>query len=150
MSRKQTVYPPRIEKVLAEKYKDIIWKDVPGCEGHYKVSNKGHVLSVERTCRTWQGERRVRERLMKQRLSYSGKLKISAVVTKLSHPDFPATPFTIARLVLMTFYGDQLNKVPRHLDGDFKNNVLENLAWSTFSEIAKISKNGGYFKSSLS
>ena len=47
---------------MIEKEKEI-WKDVPGYEGYYKVSNMGNVISLNRTITYSNG----RVRLIKER-----------------------------------------------------------------------------------
>lgn len=118
------------------------WRDIPGFEGHYKVSNMGNVLSVERTCIA-RHERRVRQRLLKKSKVLRGG-KLQGLRVKLSLPDGKHLHASIARLMLVAFVGDESDKVAHYKDGNPENLTIENLEWSTFREIAIAAPNGGY------
>lgn len=115
-----------------------IWKDVPGYEGYYQVSNLGEVKSVERevkfTKRNKQGFDGVRvypERILKPATDGRGYKFV-----RLSHHcDKPAT-LKVHRIVLMAFLPvhedgkDQVN----HINGLRFDNRLENLEWCSGRE----------------
>lgn len=67
----------------------------------------------------------------------------------LSNGEGKKQVMTVARIVLWGFKGKRVGKVPRHIDGNFRNNKLDNLAWSSYTEIAKINKSGKYFRSTV-
>ena len=49
------------------------WRDVPGYEGLYRVSDLGRVMSLERRCASGVGDRLVRERILKPTRSRPAK-----------------------------------------------------------------------------
>ena len=51
-----------------------IWKDIPGYEGSYQVSNIGRVRSLDRATKKWDGERRAKGIIMKQAANIKGYL----------------------------------------------------------------------------
>ena len=103
-----------------------IWKDVEGYDGEYQVSNLGRVKSfkVRRgICR------RVGGFFLKPAINVHGYLIFQ--LTK----DRKATVYPIHRLVATTFIPNPENKkTVNHIDGNKKNNSIENLEWATHSE----------------
>lgn len=105
------------------------WKDIPGYEGLYQISNLGRVKSLDRT-KTKQGhEHKVIGRMLKQiertkggrmnvRLYKNGKYKHHYVHVLVAH----------------TFIGNIEGLEVCHLDSNFKNNNLNNLKLDTISE----------------
>lgn len=105
----------------------MVWKDVVGYEGLYKVSDKGQILSVKRLVRRGQdGQRTVRERLLKTTIAKNGYhhihlCKQGKIVGWLVH-----------RLVLLAFVGRCPHGMEAcHHDGNPSNNSRENLYWGT-------------------
>jgi hypothetical protein len=111
------------------------WRDIPGYEGAYQVSNLGRVRSLERRVRVVphgiETTRRVPPRILKpaphgSKQNHSGHL---AVVlgrgnTRDVHP-----------LVLRAFVGPPpQGHECLHLDHNPSNNCLDNLKWGTRSE----------------
>lgn len=104
-----------------------IWKPVVGYELRYDVSNLGNVrtspLSPHPNARPHLGM------LLKQRLKKSGYLHVSF---KLAGATISRTVHSV---VLETFKGNRpLGMVSRHIDGNRKNNSIDNLEWSTQKE----------------
>jgi hypothetical protein len=95
-----------------------IWKDVPGYEGHYQVSDAGNVRS----------------------LRLGRHLAITAQQSKHRSVRLSRKHFYVHALVLLAFVGprpirdDGLRVECRHLDGDPSNNALANLRWGTVKE----------------
>lgn len=54
-----------------------IWKSVVGYEGLYEVSNLGRVKSLLRFARDREGQRVIRERILKSSISPSGYQSVS-------------------------------------------------------------------------
>jgi len=94
------------------------WKDVPGYEGQYQVSDAGNIWSVRLG------------RLLAITEHQSGHCSV-----RLSRKHF-----YVHALVLSVFVGprpvrdDGLRTECRHLDGNPRNNVLANLRWGTVKE----------------
>ena len=111
--------------------KGEVWKDVRGHEGEYKVSNYGRVKSISRTVNTWNGYKTLPDKILSQ-TNRNGYLRCAIG--------------NVHRIVAMAFletsdYSLQVN----HIDGNKKNNTVENLEWCTPSEnIMHGWKNGLY------
>lgn len=94
-----------------------IWKEIKGYEGLYEVSSEGRVKSLGR-----------KPGIMKPGLS-RGYLKIGLV------KDGIKSMFRIHRLVAGAFIPNPDDKPEvDHIDGDRKNNRVENLRWMTHKE----------------
>ena len=105
---------PRIFNRPGEVWKPI--KDFPG----YEVSNYGRVKSY----RDRGGNILSTAHLLKFQRMSDGSPRVT-----LSHYGVTAT-LSVARLVLEAFVGHGSDlQVPKHLDGNVKNQRLENLAW---------------------
>lgn len=113
-----------------------IWKDIPGYEGLYQVSNFGRVKSlnygrtgVHRILKT----QKYPDRYIKVDLRHNGTMR-----TKHVH-----------RLVAEAFIPNPKNKTDvNHIDGDKHNNAISNLEWCSRSENMKhckevLNKNAG-------
>lgn len=96
-----------------------IWKDVIGYEGLYKVSNLGNVISI----------------------NYNGTKKSKHLSKNLNHKGYEVVHLTktpkskhvfVHRLVAMSFIPNP-NNLPQvnHIDGNKKNNKVDNLEWCT-------------------
>ena len=99
-----------------------VWKDVVGYEGLYKVSNKGHVYSVER-----KNSRGIKcgGRILKQTIS-SGYLKLFLYKNGMRKNKY------VHRLVAKAFIPNPNNYLEiNHKDEDKTNNYVENLEWCT-------------------
>lgn len=95
-----------------------IWKDIPGFEGYYSISNKGRVLSIR-----------------------TGKMKKPSTYNNKSYPTVSLwvngipTRKSIHRLVAELFIPNPENKTQvNHIDGDKTNYSINNLEWVTPSE----------------
>ena len=110
------------------------WKDIPGYEGWYQVSNLGRIRSVPRILphktkggaisnQHWSGK------ILRPTIIGSGYEMV--VLTKHRTPTYP----TVHRLVATVFVPNPENKpVVNHIDGNKSNNVATNLEWVTSSE----------------
>lgn len=108
-----------------------VWKDVPGYEGRYQVSNYGQVRSIEREILGGCGAVRLqREILMKQSPHYKGYKVIF-----LNRPGSLKKKFFVHRLVAIAFIENTNNKpIVNHKNGDRSHNHLNNLEWMDESE----------------
>ncbi len=101
-----------------------IWKDIPGYETYYQVSNLGRIKSLDR----YYNGRNLKGKLLKLSPNKFGYLRFTAKkdnITKTLH---------VHRIVLLAFNSIQENKQVNHIDGNKTNNKLENLEWCTDSE----------------
>lgn len=126
----------------------MTWRDIPGWEKQYSVSDKGEVRSLPRTNRfSRSGKpsyRRIPGRVLKKQVSPNGYLKVS--LTKSLRREQPF----IHDLVLLAFKGPKPDHLQvRHLDGKKENNWAENLAYGTAKENAQDRAAHGTFVSNL-
>ena len=112
-----------------------IWKDIPGYEGYYQVSNQGVVKALERTYKQFNGlTGNYNYRVYHEKVMFVEEDKDGYLKTRLSK-DGKQKKFFVHRLVAMTFIPNQENKPEvNHKDGIKKNNGSENLEWVTTSE----------------
>lgn len=118
-----------------------VWKDIPGYEGYYQVSNLGRVLSVDRYVPTHVDKLfHVREWFIKIRVGTTGYLtvdlrKLGAKKTKKVH-----------QLMAMAFLNHEpcgYDLVVDHIDNNPLNNNLKNLQIITHRRnTTKDKKNG--------
>ena len=103
------------------------WVDIPGYGGHYRISDLGEVLSVERrarTCNQWgEASRTVPERILSQRIR-DGRALVQLCIDGLRHN------VTVSTTVLDAFAGPR----PRGHYAEFHNGDptdcrLSNLYW---------------------
>lgn len=107
------------------------WKDIPGYEGHYQVSDFGRIRSVERRVPSRKGFFRIQNgRIRKPTVGSGGYIYVTL------NGVGKAKTMAVHRLVLMAFDWrldfDLLQG--NHKDGVKSNNVLSNLEWCTPSE----------------
>lgn len=97
-----------------------VWKDIPGFEGRYQISNLGNIKSIN-----WRNTNK--ERLMVPQDNGHGYkwigLRDGSPIKK---------QFYIHRLVAQAFIPNP-NNLPQvnHKDGNTKNNCVDNLEWCT-------------------
>lgn len=103
------------------------WKDIPGYEGKYQVSDLGRVKSIERI--TSKGNH-LQEKIMKTCKDPGGYAFVGLWV------DGKKRNFKIHRLVIETFSPiEGMEKLDcNHKDEDKTNNSLENLEWLSRKE----------------
>ncbi len=99
-----------------------VWKDIPGYEGYYQVSNKGRIRSLDRI-------KIIKGQILKQMDNGRGYKK----VTLCKNGRYKQT--YAHRLVGKVFLDNEENKrTINHKDGDKSNNKVNNLEWATYSE----------------
>lgn len=113
------------------------WRDIPGYEGFYRVSDWGRVKTVKRYSRHPKGGMRiVQSRILKSWIVWSRKgrnRKIRALQVSFSCKGVVEAK-QIHPLVLLAFVGPRPDGMDCcHNDGDPTNNRLDNLRWDTRS-----------------
>ena len=107
-----------------------IFKDIPGWEGYYQVSNLGRVKHLERHSITKKGKDSFkREGIMKQS-KRSGPYKYAILYL---HKEKKYKSISIHRMVLTVFVGPppEPDSQGMHLDDNPENNKLTNLKWGS-------------------
>ena len=103
-----------------------IWKDIHDYEGLYQVSNMGNVKSLSPNLKHRKGK--PNELIMHKTMSSTGYMHVQLyknhkAITKLVHI-----------LVATAFIDNPENKPEvNHIDGNKRNNAIENLEWVTLS-----------------
>jgi len=98
-----------------------IWKDIPGYEHLYQVSNYGKVMRLAH------GNKR--EKLLKQSVVTHGYFAVHLFKNKIKKQ------IAVHRIVALTFLDNPERKQQvNHKDGNKQNNNVENLEWVTAYE----------------
>lgn len=98
---------------------DERWRDIPGFDGHYQVSDCGRVKSLKFG----------KERIMKG--GHIGRGYPSVLLTKNGQPSTHYIHRLVAKAFLPT---DDERPHVNHIDGDRENNHVTNLEWCTHTE----------------
>lgn len=120
-----------------------IWKDVPGYEGLYEISNLGNIRSLDRMS---QGKRqfKIKGKKLKPWKDTRGYPQI--YLCKSGNKK----PIAIHRLVLISFVGLHPEKnTVNHKNGVLDDNRLDNLEWTTQKENNNHAFNTGLMDSIL-
>lgn len=105
-----------------------IWKPIPGYEGYYEASTEGRIRSVDRDVNHGNYTYTRKGRL---RIPFDNQGYDNLTLNK----DKVGTTFPVHRLIAMTFISNPENKpCVNHIDGNKRNNCVENLEWATYSE----------------
>ncbi len=100
-----------------------IWKDIPGYEGLYQVSNQGNIKSFVKSAK-----HQNQSHLLKQYVNNSGYLYVQLYTHKGKRKHF-----LVHKLVAMAFLENQ-NNYPcvNHKDENKLNNCVDNLEYCTY------------------
>lgn len=120
------------------------WKDIPGYEGLYEASTHGRIRSADgKTTHTEKhGMRRWKSRILKGR----GEHNINGYRVSL-WKDGSAKDWLVCRLVGITFLGDPPRQdwTINHIDGNRRNNSVDNLEWLTLADNIRHGFNTGLY-----
>lgn len=106
-----------------------VWKDIPGYEGKYQASDQGRIRSIDRYVKCARGA----NRLMRGRVLKPAASKYDPHLSVVLGKGKPGS--AVHKLVALAFLGPRpKGQDIRHLDGNPKNNSLENLAYGTRAE----------------
>lgn len=120
------------------------WKDIKGYEGSYKISNFGHVKSINRIIENGssqiKGEQSIGSRILTPRINPAGYHRVSLSI-KCKVKDF-----YVHRLVAKSFVKnpDNLPQIS-HINQDKGDNSFTNLKWCSHSQVIKNTMNNGMF-----
>lgn len=102
-----------------------IWKDIKGYEGYYQISNFGNVKSLGIKNKNQYKSERIKKPMISNKGYYYVDLYLHEEKERMS----------IHRLVAEAFIPNPLNKpCVNHIDGNKKNNHINNLEWVTYKE----------------
>jgi hypothetical protein len=120
-----------------------IWKDIVNHEGYYQVSNLGRVKSLERKIYIFNKTNfKLKEKILLSHTISKGYSRISLLKDKINKK------YLVHRLVAQAFIentNSNLNQV-NHIDGNKKNNEVNNLEWCNNSQNVKHSYSIGLQK----
>lgn len=110
-------------------YESEQWRDIPGLEGRYQVSDHGSVRSVSRMHKG----RAIRSTVKKLETHYKGYRYVK--VWHYEPKPYVKKKYFVHRLVASAFLPNPDGKpIVNHRDRDKGNNHLSNLEWCTDSE----------------
>lgn len=103
-----------------------VWKEIPGFEGRYQVSNLGRVMSIQ------DNHGKYKEQIKATRISNKGYVYVSLFIKDRQHN------VSVHHAVASAFIPNPDNKpTVNHIDGSKQNNRVDNLEWATYSENLK-------------
>lgn len=108
-----------------------VWKDIPGYEGLYQVSDQGRVRSLDRCVEVNDPKRKLFKRCYKGQLLRPGMVRTGHVTVVLGrNQKGKPTSTPVHQLVLKAFVGEpKEGEEVRHLNGIANDNRLENLQY---------------------
>lgn len=111
-----------------------IWKDIPGYEGRYKISNFGNIQSLNREVLS---KGKLHQTIPTKYIKQQKDKRHSYLYVDL-YDNISRKRFRVHRLVAMTFIPNP-NNYPQinHIDGNKQNNSANNLEWCTQSHNMK-------------
>jgi hypothetical protein len=110
------------------------WRDIPGYEGSYQVSDLGRVRSLTRTTEFSDGRKRTFQGQVLKPVWRGRKREYAHVVLKMGY-QVEKKQWYVHRLVLLAFVGPCPEGLEaRHGSGGSKDNRLVNLSYGTSSQ----------------
>jgi len=110
-----------------------IWKDIKGYKGFYQVSNQGRVRSVDRVHKYLRQGKEVTRRkkgiILSPATNDSGYLHV--LLSRENKKEFLSVHGLVAKAFI---YKEEEELEVNHIDGNKKNNEVDNLEWVTHQE----------------
>lgn len=118
---------PKLMKILTMQKMEEIWRDIPGYEGLYQVSNMGRVKGLPRKVNNATGSIQLKERFLKGHPITKGYIQVQLAskprkVLRLVH-------VLVARLFVKNPHPERFNQV-NHINGVKSDNRAVNLEWT--------------------
>ena len=107
-----------------------VWKDIKGYEG-YQVSSEGRIRTHNKTTYTEKhGIRHWQNRILSQKTAKDKAMRVEL------WKDGKHKTVLVHRIVALTFLGEppEPNMTVNHIDGNRKNNHIENLEWLSLAD----------------
>ena len=115
--------------MYTEYYLNEIWKDIPGYEGLYQVSNFGRVRSLDRIV----SPKGKKSYVVKGRIMKAYKRSSDNYLQIILSKDKTEIIFYVHRLVAAAFIDNPLNlPCVNHINCDKSDNRVQNLEWCTY------------------
>ena len=111
-----------------------IWKDIPGHEGIYQISDFGRIRGLERTVKHPTGSsKKIKGQIIKKKKIWSGYEHVCLCKNGIKKY------YSVHRLVLKTFIPIEEQNILQvnHINGIKNDNCLKNLEWCTSSQNVK-------------
>jgi NUMOD4 motif-containing protein/HNH endonuclease len=113
---------------------DEIWRDIPGFEGAYQVSDLGRVRSLDRAVAHRDGHRFIRGRVLRPSLKPAGYHRVDLRSVGRGSENAERVVAHVHTLVLLAFVGPRPEGLEiRHLNGNPGDSRLINLEYATHS-----------------
>lgn len=126
---------------------DALWKPIPGYEGYYEVSNTGLIRSSPARIvknNGWFGDRVTKEKAIKPVVGKDGRERVVLCKNGTKKGDL------LSRLVAITWVGGYKRGLTvNHINGNRRDNRIENLEWITREDNIRHGFNTGLYKSKL-
>lgn len=105
----------------------LIWKDIPGYEGVYRISNLGNIISLSRLVISEKSKRTIKEKELKPSKDKDGYPQVVLQLNKSKKRFY-------LHILMLTIFGPPKpfdEAVCRHLDGSKDNFQISNLTWGS-------------------
>lgn len=126
---------------------EVAWKSIPGYEGYYEVSSSGLIRSSQNRVvknNGFLGDRILRERQIHPVVGKDGRERVVLCKDGVKKGDL------LARLVALTWVnGYREGLTVNHINGNRRDNRIENLEWITREDNIRHGFQTGLYKSKL-